>query len=57
MILTQARIAYLHFHKRGQLFIGTHDETLFRRGAVIRVYDYAGNVIATHEHKDDFKEP
>jgi hypothetical protein len=25
--------------------------------AVIRVYDEAGNVIATHEHKSDFKEP
>ena len=25
--------------------------------AVIRVYDDAGNVIATHEHKGDFKEP
>jgi hypothetical protein len=25
--------------------------------AVIRVYDDAGNVIETHEHKDDFKEP
>jgi hypothetical protein len=25
--------------------------------AVIRVYDEAGNVIETHEHKDDFKEP
>jgi len=24
--------------------------------AVIRVYDDAGNVIATHEHKGDFKE-
>jgi hypothetical protein len=24
--------------------------------AVIRVYDAAGNVIETHEHKDDFKE-
>jgi len=24
--------------------------------AVIRVYDAAGNVIATHEHKGDFKE-
>jgi len=23
--------------------------------AVIRVYDEAGNVIATHEHKGDFK--
>jgi hypothetical protein len=25
--------------------------------AVIRVYDGAGNVIATHEHKGEFKEP
>ena len=24
--------------------------------AVIRVYDEAGNVIETHEHKGDFKE-
>jgi hypothetical protein len=25
--------------------------------AVIRVYDEAGSVIVTHEHKGDFKEP
>jgi hypothetical protein len=25
--------------------------------AVIRVYNEAGNVIETHEHKGDFKEP
>jgi hypothetical protein len=25
--------------------------------AVIRVYDEAGNVMETHEHKGDFKEP
>jgi hypothetical protein len=25
--------------------------------AVIRVYDEAGNVIETHEHKGQFKEP
>jgi hypothetical protein len=25
--------------------------------AVIRVYDAAGNVIETHDHKGDFKEP
>ena len=25
--------------------------------AVIRVYDVAGKVIETHEHKGDFKEP
>jgi hypothetical protein len=27
------------------------------RHAVIRVYDETGNVIETHEHKGDFKEP
>jgi len=26
-------------------------------GAVIRLYDEAGNVIETHEHKGEFKEP
>jgi hypothetical protein len=25
--------------------------------ALIRVYDAAGNVIETHEHKGEFKEP
>jgi hypothetical protein len=25
--------------------------------ALIRVYDHAGNVIETHEHTGDFKEP
>jgi hypothetical protein len=25
--------------------------------AVIRVYDEAGNVIETHEHKGEFKDP
>jgi hypothetical protein len=28
-----------------------------RPDAMIRVYDDAGNVIETHEHKGDFKEP
>jgi hypothetical protein len=27
------------------------------RHAVIRVYDEAGNVMETHEHKGEFKEP
>jgi hypothetical protein len=27
------------------------------RDAVIRVYNEAGSVVATHEHKGDFKEP
>jgi len=25
--------------------------------AVVRIYDAAGNVIETHEHKGEFKEP
>jgi hypothetical protein len=29
---------------------------LIAHNAVIRVYDDAGNVIETHEHKGDFKE-
>ena len=33
-----------------KLFSRSHD-------AVIRVYDEAGNMIETHEHKGDFKEP
>jgi hypothetical protein len=32
-----------------EFFSRSHD-------AVIRVYDEAGNVIETHDHKDDFKE-
>ena len=36
-------IGYAQFYSR------SHD-------AVIRVYDDAGNVIATHEHKGEFKE-
>ena len=27
------------------------------RNAVIRVYDDSGNIIETHEHAGDFKEP
>lgn len=37
-------IGYAQFYSR------SHD-------AVIRVYDNAGNVLETHEHKRDFKEP
>jgi len=35
------------------------DAKFFSRShdAVIRVYDAAGNVVETHEHKGDFKEP
>jgi hypothetical protein len=36
-------IGYAKFHSR------SHD-------AVIRVYDEAGSVIETHEHKGDFRE-
>ena len=41
---TDDAISYAKFYGR------SHD-------AVIRVYDEAGNVIETHEHKGDFKEP
>jgi len=34
---------------RRKFFSRSHD-------ALIRVYDAAGNVIETHEHKGDFKE-
>ena len=37
-------IGYATFYSR------SHD-------AVIRVYDAAGNVVETHQHKGDFKEP
>jgi hypothetical protein len=37
-------IGYANFYSR------SHD-------AVIRVYDNAGDLIETHEHKGDFKEP
>jgi hypothetical protein len=35
----------------------TRNSTADHMDAVIRVYDAAGNVIETHEHKGDFKEP
>jgi hypothetical protein len=41
--VTPPRLGYTKFYSR------LHD-------AVIRVYDDAGNVIETHEHKGDFKE-
>jgi hypothetical protein len=34
----------------------TQSFTAVYNGAVIRVYDEAGNVIETHEHAGDFKE-
>jgi hypothetical protein len=39
------------FQKRTQLFITTHNET--PSVAAMCVYDEAGNVIETHEHKGD----
>ena len=41
---TDDAVEYAKFYSR------SHD-------AVIRVYDDAGNVIETHEHKGEFKEP
>ncbi len=37
-------VAYAQFYSRSH-------------NAVVRVYDAIGNVIETHEHKGDFKEP
>jgi hypothetical protein len=39
-----------------ELLIKVSNETLSVAMCVIRVYDNAGNVIETHEHKGDFKE-
>jgi hypothetical protein len=36
--------------------IGYAMDSCRSHAAVIRVYDEAGNVIETHEHKGDFKE-
>jgi hypothetical protein len=36
--------------------IGYASHSSRSHGAVIRVYNNAGNVIETHEHKGDFKE-
>ena len=54
----ESRFNYrFQFHKRSQPFIHSHDENAFsRRDALIRVYDAAGDMIETHEHKGDFKE-
>jgi len=48
----------------GRLWYDTPDNTIGyamhssrSHDAVIRVYDDAGNVIETHEHKGEFKEP
>ena len=42
-------------HKRRSMI--TQGSTAAHNDAVIRVYDDAGNVVETHEHKGDFKEP
>jgi len=48
----------------GRLWYDTRDNAIGyamhssrSHAAVIRVYDDAGNLIETHEHKGDFKEP
>ena len=47
----------------GRLWYGEPDAISYAKffsrshDAVVRVYDEAGNVIDTHEHKRDFKEP
>jgi hypothetical protein len=46
----------LFHHKRCQDFIPRAQGNVFRRYAVIRVYDAIDNVLETHEHAGDFKE-
>ena len=41
----------------GSNAIGYASQYSRSHGAVIRVYDDSGNVIGTHEHKGEFKEP
>jgi hypothetical protein len=47
----------------GRLWYGEPDAVNYAKffsrshNAVIRVYDEAGNVIETHEHKGDFRQP
>ena len=43
--------------ERGQSCNRLHEVSQPFTRAVIRVYDEAGNVIQTHEHAGDFKEP
>jgi hypothetical protein len=47
-----------HMSRRMQKSIFGYAKSYSRsHDAVIRVHDAAGNMIATHEHKGDFKEP
>jgi hypothetical protein len=48
------------FSRRGGSEVRARTKAKHRSGshdAVIRVYDKAGDVIETHEHAGDFKEP
>ena len=47
--------AYAFFAERNQHAIGHAMHRSRSHDAVIRVYDEAGNVIETHEHKGEFK--
>ena len=52
-------LSKVEFRKNSPASQGKGDNTqIYGRShdGVIRVYDEAGNVIETHEHKDDFKE-
>jgi hypothetical protein len=56
---TVARLASREYQSSGQAVanaIGYAEHRSRSHHAVIRVYDEAGNVIETHEHKGDFKE-
>jgi hypothetical protein len=50
-VITSLAVTSKSFRRRGK---GWKDQKL--HDALIRVYDDAGNLIETHEHKGDFKE-
>jgi hypothetical protein len=43
-------------HTQSATLLATRSSTAAHMMPMIRVYDEAGNVIETHEHKGDFKE-
>jgi hypothetical protein len=60
--ITPVIFRFIDFTSFGKAFLSKisfycQDKKFCSHNAVIRVYDEAGNVIETHEHKGDFKEP
>ena len=55
-LLYRAQMFYFDTAAVRKFLQSNDDHTLKPHDAVIRVYDAAGNVIATHEHEGEFKE-